>query len=143
MKKTQIIFLLLFLFSCSKKIHILDEIQPIYWKSILSSGIEIKNEWAYPSDRKNSFQINKDEWVYCLVELKNLNSVHSLSWAWFNSKGELYRKSPEIKIEAGENKKNIVAWDKISLSEELEKGRWWVVIFFDGKSVDKKEFEIK
>lgn len=143
MKKYQILLILLFFFSCSRKIQNLYEIYPIYWKSVLSSEIEIKDEWAFPSSKKDLFQLNKDKWIYCLVELRNLNSAHYLSWAWFNSKGEIYRRSPEIKIEGGENKKNVIAWDKISLNKELERGKWCVVIFLDGKSVDIREFEIK
>ncbi len=143
MKKLEIFVLILFFLSCSKRIQTLSEIYPTFWKSTLSSKIEIKDEWAYPSNKKYSFDKNKDEWIFCFVELRGLDSEHSLSWRWFNSKGELYRESPEIKIEVGEKRKNVIAWDKTRLEEEIEIGKWTVVIFLDGKSVEKKNFEIK
>lgn len=143
MEKIKFFILILFLLSCSKKIQNISEVFPIYWKSTLSSDIEIKDEWAYPLNKKNLFERSKDEWVFCCVELRSLDSEHSLSWKWFNSKDELYRESPEIKIEAGEKRKNIIAWDKIKLEREIDIGRWSVIIFLDGKSVDKKHFEIK
>lgn len=143
MKKIRIFVLILFLFSCSKKIQNISEVFPIYWKSTLSSDIEIKNEWAYPLNKKNLFEKSKDESVFCFVELRSLDSEHSLSWKWFNSKDELYRESPEVKIEASEKRKNIIAWDKIWLNEEMERGRWCVVIFLDYKPIDRKVFEIK
>ncbi len=143
MKKIGTFLLILLFLSCSKKIQNLSEVLPIYWKSTLSSEIEIKDEWAYPSNKKNTFVKNNDKWVFCLVELRNLDSEHSLSWKWFNSKGELHRESPEIKIEVREERKNVIAWDKIKLDEEKEIGKWSVVIFLDGKSVDIKIFEIR
>lgn len=143
MKKIGIFLLILSFLSCSKKIQNLSEVFPIYWKSTLSSEIEIKNEWAYPSNKKNIFVKNDDKWVFCFVELRNLDSEHSLSWKWFNSKGKLHRESPQIKIEATEKRKNIIAWDKIKLYEEIEIGKWSIVIFLDGKSVDTKSFEIR
>ncbi len=109
----------------------------------MSSQIEIKDEWAYPSNRKKLFDNNTDEWVFCFVELRSLASEHSLSWKWYDSKGYLYKESPEIKIEAGENKKNVIAWDKIKLDEEIESGEWTVVILLDRRPVDKKNFEIR
>ncbi len=143
MKKIGLFFLILSFLSCTKKNQNISEALPIYWKSTLSSEIEIKDEWAYPSNKKNIFLKNTDEWVFYFVELRNLDSEHSLSWKWFNSKNKLYRESPEIKIEVGEKRKNIIAWDKIKLNEETEIGKWNVVIFMDGKSVDKKSFEIR
>lgn len=143
MKKIGILLLILSSLSCSKKIQNLSDALPIYWKSTLSSEIELKNEWAYPANQKNIFVKNTDKWVFCLVELRNLDSEHSLSWKWFGSEGKLHRESPEIKIEVSEKRKNIIAWDKIKLEEEIEIGRWSVVVFLDGKSVDTKSFEIR
>jgi hypothetical protein len=143
MKKIGTFLLIMSFLSCSKKFQNFSEVLPIYWKSTLSAEIEIKDEWAYPSNKKNTFVKNNDKWVFCFVELRNLNSEHSLSWKWFNSKGELHRESPEIKIGVMEERKNVIAWDKIKLDEEKEIGKWSVVIFLDGKSVDSKIFEIR
>jgi len=142
MKRFLIFIFFTLTLSCYKKAVNFYEIFPTYWKSILCSQVEIKDEWAYPLNIKNLFEKDKDEWVFCFVELRNVYSRHSLLWKWFKN-GELYKKSQEVIISAQESRKNVVAWDKIHLDNTVEKGKWTVVILMDGKSVDRKDFEIK
>ncbi|MGQ9617889.1 MAG: hypothetical protein ACUVUG_02885 [Candidatus Aminicenantia bacterium] len=137
----EIVLFFLILISCLKSIQNSPERIPFFWKSYISSGVEIKEEWAFPKNQK--IQFSKDDGsIFCTVELRNLSSEHFLQWKWLGADGKLYRESTNIKIGSVEDKKSVIAWDKIEIKDDTQRGRWIVVIFLDGKAIDKKEFEI-
>ncbi len=143
MKKFNIFVLFLFLFSCAKSIRNHRELVPTFWKTTLGSSFERKEGWVYPVNEKKIFERQKDKYVYCFIELKGVNSSHSIYWKWFSSKGSLWKESEEVKIESENETKSVIAWDKLELKNEIEEGKWVVVVLLDGKAIDRKEFEIK
>lgn len=117
---------------------------PVLEKSVLCGGIEMQDNWAYPTEEKTIFIKRKDKRIYSFLSFKNVKEEHFLEWKWYDPQNNVYRSSKRIKIgEKGQYFERFIAWDSIFLFEEKESGKWKTAIFLDDKLLDMIEFEIR
>ncbi len=145
--KITLLGILLFILSfCSIRFKspALQEPKVVLERMICCRSVEQKSGWARAVDEKTVFVNGVDPDIFSFVSLRDLHGVHTLAWKWYGPSLRIYRATDPINI-GDENKiyESYIAWDRIVLSEDKEKGRWTVSVFLDGTLIIARDFEIK
>jgi hypothetical protein len=117
---------------------------PALEKSVMCERVDVKDDWAHPTDEKVIFVKGEDKRIHSFLSFRNVKDEHVLEWKWYDPQNRVYRSSKRIKIgKKGHYFEKYIAWDVIFLFEEKETGKWKTAIFLDGRLLDTVEFEIR
>jgi hypothetical protein len=113
-------------------------------RHVLCSAVEVRGDWAEPGLDTTSFQIGRDEAAHSFLELRELRGCHALQWKWYGPARRLYRSSDPVAVGAeGQTFARYIAWDRLRLDSDCERGLWTVAVFVDGRLAGSRSLEVR
>lgn len=82
--------------------------------------------------------------IHCFIRLKNVSKTIRLKWKWYVPEGRLYRETKEVTVNRDSiYLEAVTAYDQIEPKpEELDEGRWTVVVMLNGKLIGRRTFQL-
>jgi hypothetical protein len=109
----------------------------------LCRKIDESGELLRPLEITSEFSAEID-YIFCFLELMNVQGEIRLKWKWFSPDNMLFRESKEAVVnKAGNLLESVTAYDKISVNFEDEVfGEWIVIVLLNDSLIARKSFII-
>jgi len=105
-----------------------------------------KEDFTVPVFETNSFS-PEDSQAVMWIKLKDVSGIHTLTWEWYDPKGNLYFTTGSYPINRDSRlRRYSTSWHKITIKGEKAStltGKWMAKVLLDRVPIATKEFEIK